>query len=85
MRQAAISIPANIAEGQARRGTRDYLRFLGISEGSLRELQTYTEVMLRLGYAEESAVQTLKSLTEQTARLLGKLVVALERRRERTV
>ena len=40
MRRAAVSVPSNIAEGQARRTTGDYIGFVSISEGSLVELET---------------------------------------------
>src|SRR2546425_11563382 len=40
MRRAAVSVPSNIAEGQARRGTSEFLQFLSIAEGSLAELDT---------------------------------------------
>ena len=40
MRKCAISVPSNIAEGAGRNTTKDYIRFLSISNGSLRELET---------------------------------------------
>jgi len=49
MRRAATSVPANIAEGAARSGTRELLRYLSIATGSLSELDTHPEVAKRLG------------------------------------
>jgi four helix bundle protein len=49
MRRAATSVPANIAEGAARNGTRELLRYLSIATGSLSELDTHLEVAKRLG------------------------------------
>jgi four helix bundle protein len=43
IRRAAVSIPSNIAEGQGRRTTADFLRHLSISYGSLREVETQTQ------------------------------------------
>jgi len=50
MRRAAVSVPANIAEGAARSGTKELVRFLSIAEASLSELDTHVEIALRLGY-----------------------------------
>jgi len=55
MRRAATSVPANIAEGAARSGTRELLHFLSIARGSLSELDTHVEVAKRLGLAEQTA------------------------------
>jgi four helix bundle protein len=51
MRRAAISIPSNIAEGQARQGTNDFLHFLSRASGSLAELETQLLLSIDLGIA----------------------------------
>ena len=50
IRRCAISVPSNIAEGAARNSTRELVQFLGISCGSLSELETQLELARRLGY-----------------------------------
>ena len=68
IRRAAISIVSNIAEGAARNSRKEFAQFVGISCGSLAELETQLALCQRLGYLEESA-RSIK----QTA-FVGKLV-----------
>ncbi|GIW70808.1 MAG: hypothetical protein KatS3mg102_0350 [Planctomycetota bacterium] len=75
MRRAAVSIPANIAEGWARRGTKEFLQFLNIASGSLRELETYLILAERIELAQHPEVQALLDL----AQTLGRQLIALQR------
>ena len=70
-RRAAVSIPANIAEGSGRRTTADLIHFLTIASASLRELDTLVEVAVRVGYLESS-----NAFCEQ-AGLVGKMLTNL--------
>jgi four helix bundle protein len=55
-RRAAVSIPANFAEGFKKRGLADKLRFYNIAQGSLEECRYYLILTKDLGYAETSAL-----------------------------
>ncbi|HTU32690.1 MAG TPA: four helix bundle protein, partial [Candidatus Acidoferrum sp.] len=52
LRRAAVSVPSNIAEGQARHGTREFLQFLSHAGGSLAELETQLLLSVDLGYCK---------------------------------
>ncbi|MGH9448723.1 MAG: four helix bundle protein, partial [Terriglobia bacterium] len=49
-RQASVSVPSNIAEGQGRLSPKDFRNFLGVARGSLQELQTQLRLAEGLGY-----------------------------------
>ncbi len=82
MRRAAVSIPANIAEGAARSGDKEYLHFLSIARGSLSELDTHIQIAAMLGYLTEN--QSLQDLIDTVGKLLSgftkKLKVDVEKK-----
>jgi len=57
MRRAAVSVPSNIAEGQARQGTREFLQFLSHASGSLGELETQLLLSVQLGFCRPADVE----------------------------
>ena len=73
IRRAATSIPANIAEGFGRWNTREFGRFLAISCGSLRELETHVIIAQRLGYVSEKNAGPLLRATDELARMLFRM------------
>ena len=77
MRRSAVSVPANISEGHTRPTRQDFVRFLTIAKGSLRELETYCEVSAMLRYADERQLKRIRSLAEETGKMLRALCAAL--------
>lgn len=75
IRRAAVSVPANIAEGFRKRGTQDKIRFYNIAEGSLAEVQYYLILAYDLGYLSD--VQQLSELAETVGRMLYRYIEAI--------
>src|ERR1035438_1267123 len=74
MRGAAVSIPSNIAEGQARKSPKEFLRFLSYAVGSLAELETQLELATRLEYGQGKVPGLLAEVNS-----LGKKLHCLQR------
>ena len=79
MRRAAISVPANVAEGFKRRGIQDKIRFYNMAEGSLEELKYFFILSRDLNYL--SSNEDLMAQSETVGRLLNGLITSAERRR----
>jgi four helix bundle protein len=75
IRRAAISIPANIAEGAGRRSQKEFVHFLSNSQGSASELETELIFANRLGYLDEKTFAQLISELER----IGRLITGLSR------
>lgn len=73
MRRAVVSIPSNIAEGQARRTTGDYVRFVSTSEGSLVELETQLIISAELGFCSENETKIIFGLMTEIRKMLNAL------------
>ena len=63
LQRAAVSMPANIAEGHTRSSLREYLHFLSIARSSLAEIETYLELVQRLSYTTPERTRPLLDLT----------------------
>ena len=73
LQRAAVSVPANIAEGRARQHTKEFLQSLSIAYGSLAELETHIDIAKRLGYIRvETAVEMIDK-TSTIGRMLNGL------------
>jgi four helix bundle protein len=73
IQRAAISIPANIAEGHGRDHLGDYLRHLSIANGSLMELETHLLLIHRLAYLPIEDIEPVLSLTSEIGRMIAGL------------
>jgi four helix bundle protein len=82
MRQAAVSVPSNIAEGAGRGTTRELRQFLLIARGSLSELETQVIVAKNLGYVRD--ISDLQQSIRRLFKLLGSLLQSLKASRART-
>ncbi|HET9783585.1 MAG TPA: four helix bundle protein [Terriglobales bacterium] len=80
LRRAAVSIPANIAEGQARGHIREFLRYACMARGSLAELETLVQLVARLNYATAPQIQPLQDRLDELRRALDGLTSALRRK-----
>ncbi|MFN9340752.1 MAG: four helix bundle protein [Candidatus Kapaibacterium sp.] len=78
MRRASTSIPANIAEGQARNSPREFRQFLGIAQGSAAELETFLILSESLGYIPQQILKELLTNCEEISRLLAALKKSLQ-------
>ena len=74
LRRAAVSIPSNIAEGQARFSKREFKHFLRTAKGSLAEVQTQIAIATRLGLMSEAKESELEERMHQLARVLNGLI-----------
>ena len=73
IQRAAVSIPANIAEGHAMGSTKDFLRYLAIAQGSLAELETHLILAERLKYGGPEQIASLLHRCGEEARMLRSL------------
>jgi four helix bundle protein len=80
LRRAAVSVPANIVEGCAREGERDFQRFLEIAFGSCRELLYLATLSARLGFLSGDASKAIETLGNRTAGAILRLRQSLDRR-----
>ena len=78
MRRAAVSIPSNIPEGQARHTRKEFVQFISHSEGSLAELETQVILSVELGYCTLTDTHEITVLTTELSKMLDSLRRKLE-------
>jgi four helix bundle protein len=79
MRRAAVSVPANIVEGSARRNRSEYLQFLYIAISSLAELSYYIRFTNQLGYLRSNGYEELWAKAQEGLRTLQGLISFIEK------
>ena len=79
IRRAAVSVPANIAEGAARKSTAELIQFLYVANGSLSELDTHLEIAQRLGFVTDDVHALQQQLDAVQSQLLT-VIASLKRR-----
>jgi len=81
LRRAAVSVPSNIAEGQARLSTGEFKQFLGNARGSLMEVETQILIARDLGYLDQDQSDCLLSAAAEVGRILNGLLASLPNRK----
>lgn len=81
MQRAAVGVPANIAEGHGRESTQDFIRFLRIAQGSLKEVETHMIIAQRVHTVDPESVDTLLADTDRLGKMLRSLIQSLQERR----
>ena len=76
LRRAAVSVPSNIAEGNARRSALDYARFVSMALGSIAEIETQLEIAARLELLQREVAEELLSECKE----IGKMLLTLDRK-----
>ena len=73
LQRAAVSVPANIAEGRQRQYSKEFLHHLSIAYGSLAEVETHVQIAGRLSYIDESRIDNVLNKTAEFGRMLNGL------------
>lgn len=84
VRDAAVSVPSNIAEGKGRKTRRDYVQFLYRSRGSLLETLTQLEIGKRLGFMTVEVFEATFAQASEVGRVLNGLIRNIENQLERS-
>ena len=77
MRRAVVSIPSNIAEGQSRGSTGEFIQFLNVAIASNSELLTQLLICERVGYISPEQLKNAKGLSSEISRMLSTLITKL--------
>ena len=78
MRRASVSIPSNIAEGGGRRTDREFLHFLGVAHGSIRELESQLYISLELEFVNLDQIDSITYEITEIQKMLYALIQKFE-------
>jgi four helix bundle protein len=78
IRRSSVSIAANIAEGHGREGTGQFVQFLRVAQGSLKELETHIIVSGRVGLMADVNATSLLAECDEIGRMLRALIRKLQ-------
>ena len=81
VRRAAVSVPANIAEGAARRSPKEFVHFISNAQGSASELETELLIAQRLGYLQKGTYLEIRDTLDK----IGRMLIGLTRHLEKAV
>jgi four helix bundle protein len=79
-RRAAVSVPANIAEGYGRQSTGSYAHFLKTARGSLKELETHLLLAEQVSVAPKGSCSDALQMADELGRMLNALIGKLEQK-----
>ena len=80
LQRAAVSVPANIAEGRHRQHSKEFLQHLSIAYGSLAELETHIQIAGRLNYIYEDQINKMLGITAEIGKMLNGLRRSIEKK-----
>ena len=80
LRRAAVSIPSNIAEGQARFSQKEFHHFLSQARGSLVEIETQLLIARELKYLQPAKADSLLAAADELGRVLNGLIASIKNR-----
>lgn len=81
IRRASVSVPANIAEGWGRQSTKDYIRFLRIAHGSLKEIETHLILSYRVGLLPKNELAEFERQADAIGKMLSALIRSLQNKK----
>ena len=77
MRRSVVSIPSNIAEGQGRKSSKDFINFLTIARGSKYELETQIYICIEIGYFSENTASYALGLCDEIGKMINSMICKL--------